>query len=127
MTYSSGSLIDIEDIGEDKTAFRCLTNYSYCCGQSDSVFSNETRGLWLFPNGTAVKGRSVSQYIFSRTREHKAVILHRGRNATSPTGIFTCKIPDEHNVDQKIYFGIYNATEGMLKYVQKIVEVYLIT
>ncbi len=123
MTYSSDSLIDIEDIGEDigedKKAFRCLTNYSYCCGQSDGV-NNETRGLWLFPDGSAVKSRSGS--IFSRSRGHKAVILHRGRNVTSPTGIFTCKIPDEHNVDQKIYFGIYNATEGMLKYIQKIVE-----
>ncbi len=40
------------------------------------------------------------------------VVLHRGINASKPSGIFTCNIPDVNINNQKIYFGIYASEEG---------------
>ncbi len=110
LSYSNNSLIDIEDIGVHENSLTCSTSFVNCCKTSPS-----TRGRWQFPNGVIVGSLSGSSTdMFSRTRGNRTVLLHRGINASSPTGIFTCRIPDGNNTDQDVYFGIYNAREGML-------------
>jgi len=51
--------------------------------------------------------------MFSRTRDKSSITLHRGVEAYGPTGIFTCEVPDDSGVTQKLYFGIYSGLEGI--------------
>ena len=110
--YPNNSVIDLEDIGEGGAGLHCYTEVATCCRSTDNP-NGHSSGQWLFPNGEVVGSRTSSRPdVFSRTRDRRSVILHRGPEATGPTGIFTCEVPDRSGATQKLYFGIYNKLEG---------------
>ncbi len=106
MAYPNNSIVDLSEIGLDNNSLVCYTDLITCCRGVDST-NGGGLGDWLFPNGSAVISRGISNVnMFSRNRNKQALLLHRGVNATEPSGIFTCNIPDANLQDQKVYFDI---------------------
>jgi len=66
------------------------------------------QGDWKFPDGSVVGIRSAANdAMLFRTRAPRALLLHRNSRATGPTGIYTCRVPDNSGITQSTYFGIY--------------------
>ena len=69
-------------------------------------------GEWYFPNnGSAVRVGGSRDSIY-RNRGPSVVRLNRRNNATMPTGVFRCEIPDASGTSQIIYLGVYLQGEG---------------
>lgn len=80
--------LTITDIGEGDRALFCFTDLSQCC-------VDESRGQWLFPDGTTIPLDSTQDKLdFSIERGSGFVRLNRKNNATSPSGMFCCEVPD---------------------------------
>ena len=99
--YLPGDTVLITDIGEftDRTAdgagssLVCVTSNvnTGCCRESDGG----NVGEWYFPNGTIVPRNSgASSADFTRSGFTRQVRLNRRNSATSPTGIYECRVPD---------------------------------
>ena len=101
--YSNNSDILITDIGIDiDDSLFCFTDLisSECC-------NNRVEADWFYPNGSAV-GISTAGEKFFKHRGNSRVRLHRKDNATSPTGLFCCQLPDAAN---KIFRICVNISE----------------
>ena len=104
--YLPGDTIFMLDIGESnyftavepRLSLVCITSNfnNQCCRSVDGG----NVGEWLFPNGSMVPRRSTN-YIgdFTRSGYTNQIRLHRQNNATVPTGIYTCMVPDESNME----------------------------
>ena len=106
----------MEDIGEnDSTALLCVTDQTACCRPPYAGDLGNAIGNWFFPNRTRVPSATINytsnlQWDFYRTRGHMVVLLHRRRDGV--TGIYLCEIPDEMNVTQNLYVGVYTNHTG---------------
>ena len=105
-TYRNNSIVTLEDIGEERDALLCMTNFTACCRPPYNT------GNWFFPNGTRVPN-SGNQWDFYRTRGQMMVLLHRRVGGVD--GIYRCEIPVSTNINQTIYIGVYTANSGELK------------
>ena len=104
MFYGNNSNVAIGDIGEDNYALHCLTDATQCCRGLDNP--SGALGEWYFPDGTPVPhGQDASRDIF-RNRASSVVRLNRRNNATSPTGVYRCEIPDASGTTQNIFIGV---------------------
>ncbi len=113
MTYPSNSLVNFYDIGLDNNLLVCYTDLISCCRNEDNP-SGGSLGSWQYPNNYFVISRqTANSNIFSRSRSKQAVILHHGINAVGPSGIYTCRIPNQNRPNHELYIGIYNDGEGM--------------
>ena len=63
-----------------------------CCRSADNP-NGESRGEWYLPDGTMII--NTPDINFSRTRYTQQVRLIRRNNAMSPTGVFTCEVPND--------------------------------
>ncbi len=97
--YSTNSAIDLASIGADRNALRCLTPLTLCC-------STSSLGSWRYPDRAFVQSRSEGGSI-SRSRGPSSVILHRTNNAMSPTGVYTCEIPDANGTIKQLDVYLY--------------------
>ena len=104
--YQNNSLVNLEDIGEGDDAMFCLTDQPACCRPPHG---GNAIGNWFFPNGSRVPS-SGSQWDFHRTRGRMVVLLHRRRGGEA--GVHSCVVPDELNITQSIYIGIYITDTG---------------
>ena len=68
------------DIGQGVNALYCLTSLASCCTSQQGGVAGE----WLLPADSAV---------YSTSKAASAVLL--SRNGVGPSGIFTCRIPDD--------------------------------
>ena len=107
MGHPPHSLIYLEDIGLDSAAFHCYTDNTNCCRGSDNP-NGGAQGSWISPIGIVESRSQASDSVFSRTRDARALILHHGPNATGPTGIYTCQLPDRSGNRLNLFFGIYS-------------------
>ena len=100
--YLPGDTILITDIGSENTndksdprsSLVCNTtnvNTQCCRGQNNP--SGGSRGEWYLPNGTRILNTPDTN--FSRTRYNQTVRLNRRNNVMSPTGVFTCEVPND--------------------------------
>ena len=105
-TYQNNSIVTLENIGVERDALLCMTNFTACCQHPYSI------GNWFFPNGTRVPS-SGSQSDFYRTRRQMMVPLHRRRGGEE--GIYHCEIPVSTNINQTIFIGLYTANSGELQ------------
>lgn len=104
-------MVNLPDIELDNNTLNCYTNLKTCCRDSDSRLTGGPHGIFRFPDGNEVSSRaSATSMIFSRNKQ--SLLLHRGNNATGPTGIYTCEIPDHDDMNQYVYFGVYNSNQG---------------
>ena len=98
----------ITDIGEFRNALLCITNLSECCRQS---YTGTSPRDWYYPNNGSVATSGTGSE-FYRNRDPSVVRLNRRNNATSPTGIYRCRIPVNNQTGVDIYVGVYNAISG---------------
>ena len=102
--YSTNSAINLASIGADRNALRCLTPLTLCCRSSDTGTSS--LGSWRYPDRDFVPSRIGGDCI-SRNRGPSSVILHRTNNAMSPTGVYTCEIPDTNGTIKQLDVYLY--------------------
>ncbi len=112
--YLPGDTILITDVGDsyppgDTTnptdpgpSLVCVTSNinTNCCRGSDHPGSGPV-GNWLYPNGTIVLSTIYYLYgenDFTRSSHTQQIRLNRKRTyVTSPTGVYTCEVPDGSN------------------------------
>ena len=71
-----------------------------CCRGGDHHGSGAV-GNWLYPNGTIVPGNSGNpDGDFTRSSHTEQIHLNRKRpDVISPTGVYTCQVPDGSNTE----------------------------
>ena len=69
-------------------------------------------GNWYLPNSTMVKVYQHAQSYFYSVKGPSFVRLNRRNNATMPTGVYHCEIPDANETIQSVFVGIYPDSEG---------------
>ena len=93
---TNNSYVDIYDIGEgDEAALLCITDLVQCCYHADTPHGVGVLGQWFFPNGSAVQSKGAG-YDFYRNRGRSVVRLNLRNNASSPTGLYCCEVPDSN-------------------------------
>ena len=99
----TGNYVLIVDVGERATGgtggpLLCYTDNTQCC-ESTSM------GDWYLPSGMKVgdEGDAGDFYV---TRGPGFVRLHRRNNATSPTGMFCCEVPNARSVNRRTCIDI---------------------
>ena len=101
-SYGNDSEVLLTDIGDGDSALLCLTDNTQCC----NVAGLGPLGEWYFPDGTpVVNGTNQSRSIY-RNRGPSVVRLNRRNNATSPTGVYRCEVPDASGTIQNIYITL---------------------
>ena len=103
--YSGNVAVALTDIGAGSDALMCLTTLVECCRGSDTN-DKGALGTLLFPNRSIVPSRNTGANI-SRTRALSSILLHRSNNIISPTGIYTCAVPDANNNTRSLYIYLY--------------------
>ena len=94
----TNNYILIADIGE-RIAGRtgepllCYTDNTQCCNSTSM-----NMGDWSLPDGTKVGGENDGGDFYI-SRGLSVVRLHRRNNATSPTGMFCCEVPNARSVN----------------------------
>ena len=98
-SIANNSIVVISEIGDSmSTRIQCTT-----------VNPNQKVGRWFFPNGREVLGRGSGRVIIYRSRNNLgAVMLGNRNNATGPTGLYRCTIPDRFGDEQTLIVGIYS-------------------
>ena len=121
--YQNNSLLTLEDIGEWNDALLCMTDLTACCQPPYASGNRTALGNWYLPNGTRVPSQTnTTEWDFFRTRDHSMILLHRRRGGKN--GIYRCVIPDEMNVNQTAYIGLYsnNTGEMFVGHAQRVVQ-----
>ena len=98
MVYLPGDTVLITAIGDSGTnpdsSLVCVTSNvnMNCCRGSDGG----NVGEWYFPSGAIVPRRNSAapSANFTRSGFTHQIRLNRRNNATSPTGIYECRVPD---------------------------------
>ena len=108
VTYTNGSTVLREDIGEGAAALNCTTDSITCCRNNEG---GETRaGQFYFPNGSMVLNNvRTPTNSYYRTRSSRLISLHRRPTATL-TGQFRCEIPDASGRTVNLFINIGIAT-----------------
>ena len=96
--YSNGSSLSLSSIGEGENALRCVTD-GQCCG------SPFRAGEFYFPDTSRVLTQGAGGD-FYRNRGDGMIRLNRRNNATSPTGVYRCEIPDSTGSLQQLFITL---------------------
>ena len=104
VTYSNGSTVLRDDIGEGDAALNCTTDSTTCCRNNEG---GETRaGNFYFPNGGMVLNDvNTPSNSYYRTRSSRLISLHRRPNAIQ-TGRFRCEIPAASGATVNLFINI---------------------
>ncbi len=110
--YLPGNTIPITDVGDifitdgpskptdPGPSLVCVTSNvnTNCCRNKDNS-DNGPLGNWLFPNGSIVLGNGANPNgSFTSSSHSQQIRLNRKRtNVLSPTGVYTCEVPDGSN------------------------------
>ena len=105
MLYSQNVAVDLTEVGASRDALICLTTLMECCRGSDTNGAGAVGG-WMFPDGSFVPSQSGGASL-SRSRGPSSVLLHRINNAMTPTGVYTCEIPDANNINTELNIYLY--------------------
>ena len=105
MLYSRNVAVDLTEVGASSDALICLTTLMECCRGIDTNGAG-SMGDWRFPDGSFVPSQSGGASL-SRNRGPSSVLLHRINNAMTPTGVYTCEIPDANNSNTELNIYLY--------------------
>ena len=97
--YENNSVVNIHTIGEGDSALLCKTDNPDCCSCS-------RLGTFYNPCGAQVPAYSSQHQCFYRKRGDQVIRLNRKNGTSSPTGRYTCEIPDADGITQKIFINI---------------------
>ena len=100
--YLPGDTINMVEIGvyishwTPSLPLVCVTsNVNTECCRARETPSGEPVGNWHFPDGSLVPRRALApNNDFSRSGFTQQVRLHRMNNATTPMGLYECRVPD---------------------------------
>jgi len=69
-------------------------------------------GEWFYPNGELITRSNSSSSVFTILSRVRHVVLVRSdvEFTSDAEGVYTCRIPDESNVQQTLYVGIYQTS-----------------
>ena len=97
--YPNNSLLNIEVIGESEQALICQTEKRPCCRTPPYRF-----GEWYYPNDSIVPIMGVGAPFYRDRSDEGLIRLHRrsSHNATDPTGLFCCELPDANNTNHTL-------------------------
>lgn len=98
--YHNNSAISLQSVGEGERALICKTNKQDCCGTPPNRL-----GEFLYPNGDIVPIR-ILQDEFYRQRGDGEIYLNRRVDTTSPSGTYSCVIPDAAGTIQTLYIDL---------------------
>ena len=90
-----GRFINItQNTSNPESSLVCVTTNvnTHCCRSKDNP-NGGSRGEWYLPDGTRILSNKDAN--FSRSRYTQQVRLNRRNNAMSPTGVFTCEVPND--------------------------------
>ena len=105
--YTTNAAFSLVDIGDsENTLLYCVTSFTKCCRHNETG-TNHSSGSWKFPNGSVVPSRVSRNASIVRTRGLSSVILHQLTNESSPTGVYTCEIPDGAGNTTKLFAYIF--------------------
>ena len=121
--FLNNSVINKTEMGVNTSLF-CLTSNNDCCEYSGNENNDFPLRTWILPNGVEIAGRSSHKsQSFSVSRGPNAVLLHRDNELISHNGIFTCVIPNDRNITQRLFIGIYQQSEGMnVSFIQVVLQ-----
>ena len=91
---SNNTLLSLNDLGNSSTPLSCVTNQLLCCDSSS--------GGWFSPGGNIMDDGSENSTELYQSFENQKIQLLR------PSGLYWCEIPDQNNVTQTFYVGIYS-------------------
>ena len=113
--YSNNSLVNLTEIGDNKTtALICRTNITSCC--SNQTERSKTKSDWRYPGGNVVQSRRTENESFTRSRGDGTVFLYRENMSLGPIGIYSCEIMiKKTNAKQELQVGIYPTDKGNRK------------
>ena len=98
--YLNNSAISLQEIGEGERALICKTNKQDCCGTPPNRF-----GEFHYPNGDQVPIRNRQDKLY-RQRGDREIYLNRRVDTTSPSGTYSCVIPDVAGTIQTLYIDL---------------------
>ena len=102
ITNVGDSYLPDDGVNEDDPGHSlvCVTSNinTMCCRDPGS---GGPVGNWFYPDGTIVLGNSANPNgNFTRSSHTQQIRLNRKRtNAMSPTGVYTCEVPYECNIE----------------------------
>ena len=104
-SYENHTIVNLET--GDNMILNCFTNKSGCCKH----MYEGGEGEWIFPNQSIVRRFSFGDDFYRNRGEvgEGVVNLIWNKDATIPTGIFCCIIP---NPDQTACIRVYPEDEG---------------
>ena len=105
MLYSRNVAVDLTEVGASSDALMCLTTLMECCRGIDTNGAGAMES-WMFPDRSLVPSQNDGSSL-SRSRGPSSVLLHRINNAVTPTGVYTCEIPDANNTNTELNIYLY--------------------
>ena len=87
-----------------------MTDKPDCCKPPNGSF----QGDFYYPNSTLVRNEPSGDSLY-RNRGSQVVRLNRNNDVLSPTGIYTCEIPDSCGTSQSIYINVEGARDNRIK------------
>ena len=98
--YLNNSAVSLQEVGEGENALICKTDKQDCCGTPPNRF-----GEFYYPSGDMVPIRNRLDK-FYRQRGDGEIYLNRRVDTTSPTGTYSCVIPDAARIIQTLYIAL---------------------
>ena len=119
--YENNSFINIEDIGREENALRCLTTAHNCCRGIDTRLHRSFRDWSFLGRSTRLCGKNQQYYRedchLYTSREFRAVLLHRRDSSSNiMTGRYNCTILDNRGNIISLYAWLHN-NDSFGKYV----------
>ncbi len=113
--YGNNSVVFIEDIGDDDGRNNTVQNDVFQgnalnCITDKSASQGNVNGQWIFPNGSIVSTDSSNEMFISRGDNQTVKLKYQG--GVFEPGIYCCQVPDQQNVMQSVYVGIYSNTSS---------------
>lgn len=107
--YANNSIVAANEIGMlnssmGREALSCITDKTPCCSQAN------TTGKWFFPNSSVVLTDGEGSLYTSRSSNQRVSLNYQGGPVM--TGVYRCEVPDQDDVIQNVYIGIYSNTSG---------------
>ena len=100
---ANNSILLLDDVGTALDSLICFTSDPDCC----SLSAGQELGQWFNPDESEVDGIA-----FTQGRGLSVLTLNNEKASENDTGLFQCQIPDSQGVNQTLFIGIYNTSQG---------------
>ena len=103
MSYSNNSMIPANYFYDGDKNNDSLNDALWC----QSARNESNIGIWYYPNGSQVSTVDYDSSPLHSVHMSGQIGLYRDYGINNYEGIYTCVIPDEHNVNQTLMVLLY--------------------